>query len=190
MVMKSKIWILIGLLSISLHSVGQWNEGFDQKPIENTHFRGSSGDFGAMLLVTNDPDGFFEQWNRPPAGGYAPSISTVDTARRGDIVMALILFSQCRPNAHGNCNSSIDYKLIDPAGGTYGEFQDAELWRNKPAPPKGSLEVGVDYMAFRVEPDDALGPYTFRVTVRDSISKNEIKLTQTIRIIEGEDNDI
>ena len=173
---------------MSAISNGQWNEGFDQKPVENSEFRGTSGDFGAMLLVTNDPDGFFEEWNQPSAEGYAPSITTVDTAHRGDVVMALVLFSQCRANSIGNCDSSVDYKLIDPVGGTYGEISEAELWRNKEAPPKGSLQVSVDYMAFRVEPDDALGTYRFEVTVKDNISEDEIVLVQTVDITERADD--
>ena len=188
--MKLRLWMGISSLLICASSSGQWNEGFDQQPIENSQFRGSAGDFGAMLLVTDDPDGFFEEWNRPSAEGYAPSIGTVDTAHRGDIVVALVLFSQCSPNAAGNCDSSVDYNLIDPAGGIYGEIKNAELWRNREAPPKGSLQVGADYMAFRVEPDDELGTYKFEVTVRDNVSEEEISLVQTITITEDGENDI
>ena len=104
--------------------------------------------------------------------------------------MALVIFSQCRANAIGNCDTTAHYKLTDPVGGIYGEIGNAELWRNKEAPPKGQLQVGVDYMAFRVEPNDALGTYSFEVTVSDHVSGDEIVLVQTVTITEGVANDI
>lgn len=173
------------LLFGSLTAFGEWQTGYDQQPAEAATFRASVDNFGAMVLITNDPDTFFEQWNKPPVEGKPPQLTTTNVAKKGDTVMALIFFSGCTPNELGNCVSETDFKLLDPKGEVYGKIENAELWRDRPAPPPGSLQVGVDYMAFRVEQDDLIGEYRFNITVRDLVKKVSLDLSHPIQITEG-----
>jgi len=140
-----------------------------------------------MLLITNDPDGFFEQWNRPQSPGYKPNMSTVSEAKRGDTVMAIILFSGCGADKTGNCNSQVDFKVYNPDGSLYSEYNNGELWSNKPAIPQGSMQVSVINLGFKIELDDQLGEYRIEAVVRDLNAKKRLKLKQTIRIKDASD---
>jgi hypothetical protein len=158
------------------------NEGEERSPVPDTPRMVSAGDFSAMLLITNDPDGFFEQWNRPPSPDYKPSMSTVTTAKHGDVVGAIILFSGCRADHAGNCNSEVDFKVYKPDGSLESEHSGGELWSNKPAIPEGTLQVSISNLVFEVELDDQLGEHRIEAIVRDLNAKEYIELLRTINI--------
>ena len=165
----------------------QWNEGEERRPVPDTPWMSSAEDFGAMLLITNDPDGFFEQWNKPPSPDYKPNMSTVTEAKRGDIVMAIILFSGCSGDKTGNCNSQVDFKVYNPDGSLYAEHSNGELWSNKPTIPQGSMQVSISNLGFEIELDDQLGEYRIEAIVRDMNANKRLSLIQTIRIEEASD---
>ncbi len=142
-----------------------------------------------MLLITNDPDGFFEQWSKPPSPDYKPHMSTVEKANRGDTVMAITLFAGCKTDELGNCDCEIDFKVLKPDGSLYSEHSNAELWIEKPGPPKGSLQVSHSNLGFEIEADDPIGEYVFEVTVRDNNALKELILKQQILVVEKEASD-
>jgi hypothetical protein len=168
----------------------QWyeGEGEDRTLASSEPSQGSDGDMGAMVFMTNDPEGFFKQWNKPPSPDYKPSIATVSEAQRGDVVMAVVLFSGCKPDQNGKCNSQVDFRVINPDGSIYSDLSGGELWVNKPAIPKGSLQLSVDNLGFKVELDDQLGEYRIEVAVRDLVSSSELNLLQTIVVTGTEGN--
>ncbi|MCU7852827.1 MAG: hypothetical protein KZQ80_11485 [Candidatus Thiodiazotropha sp. (ex Monitilora ramsayi)] len=182
--MKLYIHMFIALILFVGSTNAQWNEGEERRPVPDTPWRSSSGDFGAMLMITNDPDGFFEEWNKPPSPDYKPNMSTVSEAQRGDVVMAIILFSGCSADQVGDCNSQVDFKVYKPDGSLYSEHSNGELWSNKPAIPQGSMQVSVSNLGFKVELDDQLGEYRIEAVVRDMNAKKSLKLVQTFRIEE------
>ena len=137
----------------------------------------SSGTFGAVLLVTNDPAGFFGSSSKD----YLARIKTASKAQRGETVAAVVLFYGCAADRAGNCSSSVELRLRRPDGSTYGEFT-GELWGG-PAPPEGAWEAGADNLGFEVEPDDPLGTYTFEAVVRDRVAHRELKLSQTVEVV-------
>lgn len=51
------------LLLFALPALAQWNEG--GKPARDTAWRKSSGDFGVMLLMSDDPEKFMADWEKP-----------------------------------------------------------------------------------------------------------------------------
>ena len=185
--MKLYISLLLCLLIFSGNANTQWyaGEGNNRTPAPDTAHQASSGDFGAMLLITNKPDDFFEQWNQHASPTYKPNISTTNEAKRGDVVMAVILFSGCSANNNGNCVSTVTYKVYKPDGSLYTEPQKGELWSNKPAIPKGSMQLSVGNLGFKVEVDDQVGVYRIEAVVQDIISNKQVKLIQTITVTEA-----
>jgi hypothetical protein len=137
-----------------------------------------------MLLVTNDPDGFFEAWERPPSPEYKPKISTSMEANRGDTVVAVVVFLGCAPDEGGNCKADMDLRLLYPDGSVYGEFKDAEVWLEKPAPAAGMLQVSVAKLGLRVEPEDPFGTYRFEAVVRDRIAGRTLELVQLLEVVD------
>ena len=178
--MRPKFAIVTLAVGFAIGSVwAQWRE--NGKIIEDTPFRKSAGKFGAMLLLTAKPDEFFEQWNKPPSPSYKPKIETLSEARRGDTVVAVVLFIGCAQDKSGNCDTEVDYRVLKPDGSLYGEQADAELWKRQP-PPEGSIQAGLGYLAFRIEPDDPLGQYTLEALVRDKVAKVKLVLKETLDV--------
>jgi len=176
--------MLFVILFSSTSASAQWNEGDEKIPIPDTGWRVSSGDFAAMLLITNDPESFFEQWNKPASPDYKPNISTVEKANRGDTVMAITLFAGCEADDRGNCDSEIDFKVLKPDGSMYSEHNNAELWIEKTSPPKGTLQVSKSNLGFKVEAEDPLGKYLVEIVIRDNNSKKQLELIQSIIVEE------
>jgi len=138
-----------------------------------------------MLLLTAKPDEFFEQWNKPSSPTYKPNITTVSDARRGDTVVAVVLFIGCAPAKSGSCDTEVDYRVLNPSGGVYGEQKSAELWK-RAAPPEGSMQAGVGYLGMRIEPQDPLGQYVLEAVVRDKVAKVTVSLKQTLDVRNAE----
>ena len=179
--MRHRILSVLGLLLFSTSAFPQWRA--EGEVIPDTEWRKSSGDFGAMLLVTSDPDSFFEAWNRPPSPDYKPKIETSAEAHRGDTVVGVVVFLGCAPDESGNCKSDMDLRLLYPDGSVYGEFKDAEVWLDKAAPPTGVLQVSVANLGLRVEPDDPFGTYRFEAVVRDRVAKKTLELVQVLEVV-------
>jgi hypothetical protein len=180
---KSKSWCaLMVLLPLGVVLAG-WREG--GKPVPDTPWRKSADDFGAMLMLTDDPEGFFEQWNRPPSPDYKPQISKVEETRRGANVASLVLFIGCKPDDEGNCDVDADYRILRPDGSVYGERKGAEVWRGRTAPPAEFLQVGADVFGMNVDPDDPFGTYVFEAKVRDNHAKVKVELRQEVRVVES-----
>lgn len=172
---------MLALAGVTTTAIPQWRKGGEEVP--DTEWRKSSGDFGAMLLVTSDPEGFFEAWNRPPSPDYKPVIKTAEEAHRGDSVVGVVLFIGCKADESGNCRADMDLRLLYPDGSVYGEFEGAELWIDKPAPAPGHLQVSVGNLGLRVEPDDPYGTYRFEAIVRDRVANTTLELKQYLEIV-------
>ena len=122
--------ISIALFLITSTVNSQWREG--GVGIEDTAWKKSQGDFCAMLMITDDPDGLFEAWSRPPSPDYGPNTRAVSTARRGDIVLSFVIFSGCEPDDKGNCNCSVEYTAYFPDGSIYGHHEGEAGLGNQP----------------------------------------------------------
>lgn len=170
--------LLMGLVVTAVHA--QWRQG--GKDVPDTEWRKTDGDFGAMFLVTDDPKGFFERWNRPPSPDYKPELTTASSAKRGDTVAGMVLFTGCAPDPDGNCDSEVDFKVLYPDGSTYADLKGAELWKGKPAP--SSLQVSVGNLGLEIEDDDPFGVYRLEAVVRDNIADRKITLRQTIEVVD------
>lgn len=179
-----RVGLLAGAITILLQvpALAQWREGGEVVP-DSDESRSVDG-FGAMLLITDDPDAFFEAWNRPPSPDYKPKIETTDKARRGDTVVGVVIFSGCMPNADGNCTSSVEFKVFRPDGSVYADLEKSELWTDKPVLPPNTLQVGVTTLGFIVEPDDPFGVYRVEAKVLDEVLGKGVTLVQTIEVVE------
>jgi hypothetical protein len=168
------IWPFLAVASMIAQSSSQ------QKPEPPETWRASSGNFGAMMVFTDDPEKFMEEWSKPPES--VPQISSVESARRGDTVVAFLFFSGCKARK-GNCDSDVDFKLLRPDGSVYAEHSGVELWKGKPPPPGGSVQLSVANLGFRVEPQDPLGNYKLKAVVHDRNAKLDLSLERQIEVL-------
>ena len=169
------------MLSLAVPGWSQWKtngelleDAADQKTVDG---------FGAWLIVTDDPEGLFEAWARPPSPDYGPAISMVSSAHRGDVVMATVVFSGCAENTDGVCDTSITYTAYFPDGSVYGRHSGT-LWSGYPNPGNGHVQLSADGLGLKVELDDPFGTYRVTAGIVDNVSGVEMILETELSVIE------
>jgi len=182
-----KLFLLIFLsasLMLSAGVSGQWRDR-QGHPLEDTASMKSNGDFGAQLIVIGDEEAFFRRWLTPSA---EVRLDTVSEVERGGSVIVPVIFSGCRADASGNCDVTADYTILRPDGSVYAESNQVEIWRNRPAPPPGLLELAVEYMKLIIEPSDPEGAYTILARVTDHVLDVSLVLTQHVTVLIARDS--
>ena len=137
--------------------------------------RSSNGKFGAMLVLTDDWDGFLKRWEQPTAGFWAP---TVNSVQKGRPLMSAVIFTGCEADQTGNCSISADFLVTDPKGKTYAEQRGAKVW-NLPPPPE--LQLSVDNLGLSLDPPDPLGTYIVTAIVTDRVANKTVQLRTTFQ---------
>lgn len=143
----------------------------------------STDGFWIQLVMTADAQRLLETWSRPAP---VPHVSNATTIIRGQPIEALVFFSGCTADEHGQCVVTADYRFATPLGTTYGEFRDTEVWRDKPAFEHSRIGLAVDRAGMFADPHDPLGDYTVYVTVIDHVSKRSLRVSSTFEVIEDE----
>ncbi|MCS5689849.1 MAG: hypothetical protein NZ659_13820, partial [Acidimicrobiales bacterium] len=174
-------WTALGIISLcftlSTPAYGQWFRDGVRTP--DQAWSKSRGDFGAMLLLSDAPDEFLDNWSRRTPG---VSIRTTRTARRGVPLAPFILFVGCTENTQEACNTSFDLQVFKPDGSEFFQTADLELWRGKRGPTLGTLGLGVGYTEIDVAPDDPLGRYLVRAHIRDTNADISFSIEQSFNV--------
>jgi hypothetical protein len=139
--------------------------------------------FSATLLLSDAPDEVLQTWTAPTTIDAA--VKTTDTIKRGTPIVAFVFFSGCLPDENGMCNASADFTILRPDGSVYESFNDRDLWRDKPAPPDGTLGLSAEYVGVVIEPDDPLGTYQVRVDVHDLNADTVLPLRDAFTAVPG-----
>lgn len=166
------------LLAPPLHA--EWL--VDGQAVPETAWSKQSGKLGAQLFLTDNPDQFFADWEKP---GQGVKLSETDTAVRGVPIMAVVVFTGCKADSHGHCDLTVRYSTVGPDGNAWGHPMDGELWIGKAPPKKNVLQLSVDNMGIVIEPSDALGTYTVHAEVDDKIAKKTLSLERTFTAVEA-----
>jgi hypothetical protein len=168
--------------ALSSPSHSQWKtDGRIEKDSLNSV---SDGDFGASLMLTDDANGLFEAWDHPPSRDYGPNISVVDSAERGDIILAFVIFTGCEDDSTGNCNLTVRYTAYFPNGSVYGELSGS-LWVGRPSPGSGPLQLSEDNLGLRIEADDPFGEYRIVAEIADKVSGSNFSLETMLNVVES-----
>ena len=130
----------------------------------------------AVLMLSDKPDEVLRGWATPSANF---SVRTADTIARGVPIVAFVFFTGCKPDENGLCNASADFTILRPDGSVYESLSDRDLWKQKPAPPDGTLRLSAEYIGVVIEPDDPLGRYEVQVSVHDLNAGTFLELRKT-----------
>ena len=171
--------LLVFAITSPCHAQWRSNGGLEEDNPSSV----AAGDFGASLMLTDDHNGLFEAWNRPPSPDYGPNISVVDSAERGDIILAFVIFTGCEEDLDGHCNLTVEYSAYFPDGEDYGEHS-GELWVGKPDPGIGSLQLSEGNLGLRIEADDPFGEYRIVAKIVDKVSGANYSLETTLTVVE------
>jgi len=127
----------------------------------------ASGDLAVMQFATTDPDRLQADWQKPTAGAYTQSDSSM---KRNQPIFTFLVFTGCSPDPKGNCNLTVDFETLGPDGSRYDLTKGAKLWVGYPPPPGRNLQLSMSGYGLRVEDKDPLGVYRIRATVTDQVS--------------------
>jgi hypothetical protein len=165
-------------ISITTTASAQWL--MNDRPAGDLDWAKTKGDFRAALFLSNDLQAFYEDWHRT---GDPVQLSVSREAHRGKPIEAVVIFSNCKADADGLCEATIDFRVLRPDGSVYGEFKEAELWLKKPPPVKDGLQIGVRTLGIRIEPTDPDGTYRVEALVRDKVRGAALPLFEIFRVV-------
>ena len=135
--------------------------------------RKAVGDFGAELIFVRDENQLFKRWATP---SETVDVKTIDTVKVGEAINAFVVFSGCKADTNGNCSVAMRFRVIQPDGKIYADTPPMEVWENKPAPRRKALQLSVQYLKVRIEPNDQLGRYVVYAQVRDNNTEKVLQL--------------
>lgn len=158
-------------------SSGQWLE--DSKKSAEKEWMKSDRGFGAMLLFSDNPQQFLDNWEKPTAGVKLP---TTESAPRGKPCGAFVVFAGCGADARGLADVVADLTVIKPDGKVYGEQKGVEVWQKKPAPQGKTLQLGVGQLGIVIEPNDPTGTYEIRAKVNDRVKGVMLELKRKFSV--------
>lgn len=163
------------LLLLAAPVFAQWKE--NGGPIPDTEWRKSSGKFGVMLLLSDNPERFMKDWEKPET----PNLVTTEVAERGKPIVAFLFFTGCK-EIDGVCNATADFTVYRPDGSEYASEKAAELWKDKPAPPGDNIQLSVANLGVRIEPNDPQGTYRVKAVAHDVNALRSITVEQTFTV--------
>ena len=173
----AKLLVTSFCLTLASPAYSQWFRDGVRTP--DQPWSKSRGDFGAMLLLSDEPGEFLDNWSRRTPG---VSIRTTRTAHRGVPLAPFILFIGCTEDTEDVCNASFDLQVLKPDGSDFFQTNDLELWRGKQGPTLGTLGLGVGYTEIDVASDDPLGRYLVRAHIRDTNADISFSLEQSFNV--------
>jgi hypothetical protein len=180
-----RLGLVLLVLVVATGWVGaQWRDG--GKEVPDNAWSKHKGEFGVMILLTSDPEGFMRAWEKPPSSDYKPVMQKASTVKRGENIVGFLIFTGCKADKAGHCDTTADLVLRRPDGSIYAEQKEVEVWRAKPAPPPGRLQVSVSNLGLKVEPDDPLGEYRLTALVRDKVAGISLDLESRFRVMPAE----
>ena len=139
----------------------------------NTDSVKAVGNFGAQLYLIAD-EAFFQDWRKPET----PTIAPVQLAVRGQpLYTAVIFYGEARDNK-GLANVTYDLTVHRPDGSVYAERKPMIGWQNL-APDERELQLGRNYLAINIAPNDPAGIYAVDAVIHDNIGRVELPLKQT-----------
>lgn len=138
------------------------------------------GEFGAKLLVTDDPESFWAQWMKPGT----PHLATTTSVTRERPVETVIVFYDCQAGADGNCNVTVHFEMVRPDGRPYQKPLDGVAWHHPPALGHNLMPSGAG-LGFKLDPPDQLGTYVITATLTDTVAGKTLKLKQTVTAVGG-----
>lgn len=120
---------------------------------------------------------FFEEWKKPEM----PITRTVDTYKRGEDVIPIILFSTDGKDVNGNADLSYDITILKPDGSIYGKFEQLQVWKVEPAP---MIHLVKQPAIIHLEKSDPTGIYKISSVVYENNKKAKVNFDLSFQVVE------
>ena len=79
-------------------------------------------------------------------------------------------------NKKGECDITGNLLIRQPDGKVYADIKDFEIWKNRPAPSKDSIQLAERSITIMIEDADPLGTYSIDVLVKDGVKQITLPL--------------
>ena len=129
-----------------------------------------------IIVVLINDRGFFDEWQKPEM----PTIESVDTYKRGDQVIPIIIFGTDRKDENGNADLTYDIIIKKPDGAIYGEFNQLNVWKDEEA---SVMHLVKQPIIIGIEEKDPLGIYTIDISVYENVKKQKIDFKLLFQVI-------
>jgi len=123
------------------------------------------GKLEIRLLITAEPEKVLSP-TKGPDGQYAQA-QPVKIAPRGQLLVGIVFFKDCKADAKGNCNVDGDVQGLGPAGMVFKNTKGEDVWRNKRAPHGGFVQLSALKIKTTIEAKDPAGTYRLIVVAHD-----------------------
>jgi len=174
--------LIATLAALVWASAGQAQWAENMEPSDDTPWRKTWGEHGALLQLTEKAD---EMVAAIKAGSPTLFVAGTETATRGVPLVGVIFFAGCDPDPKGLCDTAVTLQVFKPDGTPYGEPEQSDLWVGRPPPKKGQLQLGMGAIGVKIEPDDPMGKYTVRAHLHDKVSGAKVELSRIFEVKSG-----
>jgi hypothetical protein len=123
------------------------------------------GKLEIRLLITAEPEKVLSP-TKGPDGQYAQA-QPVTIAPRGQLLVGIVFFKDCKADAKGNCNVDGDVQGLGPAGMVFKNTKREDVWRDKRAPHAGFVQLSALKIKTTIESKDPAGTYRLIVVAHD-----------------------
>jgi hypothetical protein len=165
---------VLAILAAAPALAGQFTWMENGKPASGDSVRASNGAFGAMLVLTDDWEGFIKRWDQATPGFETRAVHSI---QKGRPLMSAVIFTGCKPDQTGNCSVTGDFAVIDPNGKTYADQRGANIWSLPPPDPQ--LQLSVESLGLSLDPPDPLGTYVLTARITDRVANKTLELRTT-----------
>lgn len=172
--MKWHLTLLMALFPLAAQAA--WIDA-SGKPIPDTEYMRSAGDFGVQILLAPDEDQFRRAWH---SSATPPKLTTTNTVRLGGSVSAFLVFHGCTPNARGVCDVVCEFTVEGPDGSKT-PAGSGPVWSAKPLPPR-LLQLGQASMTVGFGKTDPVGEYKVVATVKDKVSARALSVVARLKV--------
>jgi len=162
------------IFSVLLFTFVSYSSAFEKDSLNAVESFNQNG-LQLHFVLINDKE-FIDKWEKPET----PKISPIDTYKRGEDVIPIIIFSTDGKDSVGNANLTYDIKIVKPDGTIYGEFKQLEVWKDAPAPIMHLIKQPID---IHLEENDPIGIYKVQTTIYENVKKVRVNFELAFQVV-------
>lgn len=179
--------LVLGVLLCSGTAWAQWHDHQGNELPDSAARKQDKGlSANLVMAMQSEFDRFRQEWiSTPPEHG--PSLSTVESAHRGDEVAVIITYAGCQPSANnaGACDALMDLRVSKPDGSVYFQDEGISLAGNTP-PVAKVVQLSPISLKIVFEPEDPLGVYVVEARLNDPSQDAWLELRREITLSDVE----
>ena len=162
--MKTILLAFLLLAAVGARAQDGWHDK-DGRAHPDTESRRTVDGFAGMMIITPDAD-WRKKWDTPTE--TTPIFSEAKKAARGQQLFVLIFFANPQTDDGGVVNVTCDIDVLKPDGTSQAHQADVVCLQGPMQGSRYNTRLAAPVIGFVGDPDDSLGEWTVRVTLKDN----------------------